>query len=198
MGGDQSVAAFQRQMRPALTWLVGGAFFLFLSNAWLGVFVSLLVLLVLAILWLGLASNAVGESWVLRDRGVVAALPLLPIFGAAVMGWLVVGSIFYWSHVAPSWWLLLRARPAFDLALASGQAPPGVISIARTSGRVVFLTHNGMLGAWRGIVYDPTGRLAAARGWGGRAVPRDVRHLFGSETKWCQRLDGAWFHCHFD
>ncbi len=73
----------------------------------------------------------------------------------------------------------------------------GVAGVARSGPRMVFRTVNGVSGNWAGIVYDPTDRMAAARGWNGGPVAADIRNVFGNSTIWCQRLDSHWFHCQF-
>jgi hypothetical protein len=196
MGGGDSLAVLSVQVRRALIWLAVGAAAIFVANLLVGVG-SLIVVLIVGTLWIALAGDAVAGAWQGREQGPAVAVTLVPIGIAGLAMVLALSPIFYWSNVVPSWWLLRSQRAAFERAVTGGSAPDG-ISVQRAGGRTAFHTVNGMLGAWRGIVHDPTGRLAEARGRGGRPIPRDVRYLFGSETRWCQRLDGAWFHCHFD
>lgn len=196
MGGGDILAAFRRQGQRALIWLAVGAAAVFVVNMLFGM-ASLLAVLVVGILWIALAGDAVAGAWQMRAKGPAVAATVIPAGAAGLAMMLALSPLFYWSNVAPSWWLLRSHRAAFERALAGGPAP-GRVPVERAGTRTAFHTVNGMLGAWRGIVHDPTGRLAQARGWGGRRNPRDIRYLFNSETRWCQRLDGAWFHCHFD
>ncbi|TKD51725.1 hypothetical protein [Sphingomonas baiyangensis] len=197
MGGGDILAAFRAQSRRAALWFGVGVLSIGIANALLGL-VSLLAVATVAIIGIALAGDAGGWAWRARARGMAATSLVAPMLAAAVLMWLAIGPVFYWSHVVPSWVRLQRERPAYEAALQGGPLPGGIASVAREGSRSAFLLHNGMLGAWRAIVHDPSGRLRAAKGWGGRRVPRDIRRLFGSETQWCQRLDGAWFHCHFD
>lgn len=196
MGGGGSLAAFPSQVRRALIWLAGGAAAVCVANMLFGL-ASLLAVLVVGILWIALAGEAVAGAWQMRGQGPAVAATVIPVGAAGLAMMLALPPIFYWSHVVPSWWLLQSNRAGFERSLAGGPAP-GRVPVERAGTRTAFQTVNGMLGAWRGIVHDPTGRLVQARGWGGRPIPRDIRYLFNSETRRCQRLDGAWFHCHFD
>ena len=187
---------------PRVRWLaalvLGGAAALFAANAY-SIWAGLVFGLFLAVLWFAAIGEGFLTGWELREFGsaapLTAVLPLLLL----PLAWSLNGTAMYWSRVAPSWWLLSRERGEFEASLTTGVAPDGARGIRRAGTRTAFQTENGLLGVWSAIVHDPTGRMAAARGWGGGTVAPDVREAFrGSQTIWCQRLDGAWFHCHFD
>jgi hypothetical protein len=178
--------------------VIGGAAALFVANLLSG-WAMLIVVPLLACLWLWMAADGLRQGWCRRRAGMPALLlPAIPFF-VIPFALFAASHALYWSHVAPSWWRLRSERAAFDGALRGSPAPAGIGGIERSGGRTAFLTANGMLGAWAGIVHDPTDRLADARGWNGRMIPADLRHIFGnSQTIWCQRLDSHWFHCQFD
>lgn len=195
--GATLAATLRPRLRFCIAWVVGGAAALFVANAISG-WAMLAVVPLLACLWLWLAMDGVVQAWRWRQAGVPALLPALVPIVAIPFAAFLASHALYWSHVAPSWWQLRSGRAAFDAALAGGPLPSGIGGIERSGLRTAFLTVNGMLGAWAGIVHDPTDRMAAARGWNGRAIPADLRHIFGnSRTIWCQRLDSHWFHCQF-
>ncbi len=195
--GATLAATLRPRLRFAAAWVIGGAAALFVANAVSG-WAMLFVVPLLGCLWLWMACDGVAEAWRTRSAGMpallLAAIPLIAIPFAAF----AASHSLYWSHVAPSWWWLRSERGAFDAALRGGPVPAGIGGIERSGPGTAFLTVNGMLGAWAGIVHDPTDRLAAARGWNGRVIPADLRHIFrNSQTIWCQRLDSHWFHCQF-
>jgi hypothetical protein len=67
--------------------------------------------------------------------------------------------------------------------------------------RIAFVTQPGVVDNWGGIVYDPTHGVAAAvaPSWtdAGRAVPDQVRELFGGDIVTCQHIDGFFYRCGF-
>jgi hypothetical protein len=171
--------------------VIGGAAALFVANL-LSYWAIPVVVVLLALCWLGLLIDGLMRSWRLRAAGIPALLPaFVPIVALPFAGFLASHAL-YWSHVAPSWWLLRSERAAFDRVLSGGAAPAGVAIIERAGPRRVFPTVNG-----RAIVHDPTDRMAEARGWNGGPVAADIRNVFGNTTIWCQRLDRHWFHCQF-
>ncbi|MGN5375327.1 hypothetical protein [Sphingomonas hankookensis] len=171
---------------------------MFVANVVSG-WAMLLVVPLLGCLWLWLAADGIGQAWRWRCAGMPALLLAMTPILAVPFAAFAASQALYWSHVAPSWWLLRSERMAFDAALTGGPNPAGIGGIGRGGPRTAFLTVNGMLGAWAGIVHDPTDRMAAARGWNGRVIPPALRRIFpNSETIWCQRLDSHWFHCQFD
>ncbi len=194
--GATLAATIRPRLRHAIGWVVGGAAALFVANIASG-WLMLMVVPLIGCLWLWLALDGLVEGW--RNRGVglpALLLPLMPVITVPFAGFLF-GHALYWSHVAPSWWLLRTEREAFAAALAGGPLPVRAGGTERSGPRTAFLTVNGMLGAWAGIVHDPTDRMAAARGWNGGPVATDIRRIFGNNTIWCQRLDSHWFHCQF-
>lgn len=187
----------QSRLRFAAYWIFGGAAALFVANA-IGGWLMLVVVPVLACLWLWLALDGIVQGWRCRSTGLPALiLPAVAIVAVPFAGFLASHAL-YWSHVAPSWWRLRSDRAAFEAALVGGPLPSGVAAIERTGPRTAFPTVNGMLGAWAGIVHDPTDRMAAARGWNAGPIAHDIADTFGNRTIWCQRLDSHWFHCQFD
>ncbi|MEP9402472.1 hypothetical protein [Sphingomonas sp. VNH70] len=201
MSDQRREATLAATLRPRLrwvtAWVVGGTAALFVANV-LGGWAMLVVVPLLGCLWLWAVADGVVQGWRLRHAGLPALLPaFLPFVAMPFAAW-AMGHALYWSHVAPSGWLLRSERAAFAAVLRGGPTPAGVGGIERAGSRTAFLTVNGMLGAWAGIVHDPTGRMAAARGWNGGPVATDVRHIFNGSTIWCQRLDSHWFHCQFD
>jgi hypothetical protein len=69
--------------------------------------------------------------------------------------------------------------------------------------RLAFVQPGGIVDNWEGLVYDPSGSVAAARGWshaGGKqefTAPPAVRGLFGGELVACRHVDGPWYRCWF-
>ncbi len=195
--GATLAATLRPRLRHAITLVFGGAAALFVANIVSG-WLMLLVVPLVGCLWVWLALDGLVEGWRHRSAGLPALLlPLLPIVVVPFAAFFF-GHALYWSHVAPSWWRLRTERATFDAALHDGPLPARVGGIDRSGPRTAFHTVNGMLGAWAGIVYDPTNRMAAARGWNGGPVARDIATAFGGRTIWCQRLDSHWFHCQFD
>lgn len=196
--GATLAATLRPRLRWCVAWVIGGAAALFVANMLSG-WAMLVVVPLLGCLWLWMAVDGLAQGWRWRKAGMPALLlPAMPLL-AIPFAMFAASHALYWSHVVPSWWRLRSERTAFDLALRGGPAPPGVGGIERSGSQTAFLTVNGMLGAWAGIVHDPSDRLAGARGWNGRAIAADLRHIFGnSQTIWCQRLDSHWFHCQFD
>lgn len=195
--GVTLAATLRPRLRWCVGWVAGGAAALFVANALSG-WAMLFLVPLLACIWVALAIDGIIRAWQARQIGIpavlLAAMPLVAIPFAMF----AANHALYWSHVAPSWWLLRSERAAFDAALRGGPPPAGVGEIERSGSRTAFLTVDGMLGAWSGIVHDPSDRLTAARGWNGGPVAADIAILFGNNTIWCQRLDSHWFHCHFD
>ncbi len=194
--GATLAATLRPRVRLATAWVIGGAAVLFVANALSG-WAMLVVLPLLGCIWFALAIDGIVQAWRSRDAGIpallLAAMPLMAIPFAMF----AANHALYWSHVAPSWWRLRSERAAFDAALSGGLAPAGIGGIERSGSRTAFLTGNGMLGAWSGIVHDPTDHMTGARGWNGGPVAADIRTTFGNNTIWCQRLDSHWFHCQF-
>lgn len=194
---DTLAATLRPRLRYLIAWVLGGAVAIFIANVLSG-WAMLVVVPVLGCIWIALAIDGLLEAWQWRRAGLPALLlPALPLVALPFAAWMM-GNALYWSHVAPSWWRLRSERAAFDAALTGGPMPVGIDRIERSGPRTAFPTLNGMLGAWAGIVHDPTDRMAAARGWNGGPVATDIAAVFGSNTIWCQRLDSHWFHCQFD
>ncbi len=194
--GATLAATLRPRLRLVTAWVIGGAAMLFVANL-LSYWAIPVVTALLALCWLALWIDGLVRSWQLRAAGLPASLPaFLPLIALPFAAFCASHAL-YWSHVAPSWWRLRSEHGAFDRALAGGPIPMGVAGIARSGPRMVFRTVNGVSGNWAGIVYDPTDRMAAARGWNGGPVAADIRNVFGNSTIWCQRLDSHWFHCQF-
>lgn len=192
------VALIAPRIRAAALWLsLGGAAF-FLANFWFGIG-SIIVFGLAAIIWLAIFVDDLVKARERSERLPIRLLTVLPIILALVGAVLLLGPLLYWSNVAPSWLLYHRNHERFQ-ANVEGHGLPisGVLNVSRQNGRTAFMTTNGMLGAWRGIIHDPAGKIAEAQGWGGGPVPSEVRYIFNSNLVWCQQLDGPWFHCHFD
>ncbi len=192
--GETLAATLRPRLRFALAWVIGGAAALFVANLSGGRAVPV-VAAVLAALWLWLVLDGLVQGWRWRTAGLPALLPAALPFVAIPFAAFAANHALYWSHVAPSWWLLRSERAAFDAALRRGAPPAGVPAIERSGARTAFATRADRRTA---IVHDPSGRLATARGWNGGPVGRDVRRAFrGGDIIWCQRLDSRWFHCQF-
>lgn len=66
--------------------------------------------------------------------------------------------------------------------------------------RVAFSDGGGPLDQWGGFVYDPSGRVAQARGFtdqGTLTAPARVRTLFGGDMVSCSHLTGSYYYCIF-
>jgi hypothetical protein len=195
--GATLAATLRPRLRQVVAWVIGGAATLFVANVSSG-WAMMVVVPLLGCIWAALVIDGAAAGWRERNAGLPALLlPFLPLIAVPFAAYLF-GNALYWSHVAPSWWRLRSERVVFEAALTGGSLPSGITAIERSGPRTAFPTVNGMLGAWAGIVHDPTDRMAAARGWNGGPVARDVAEAFGSRTIWCQRLDSRWFHCQFD
>jgi len=196
--GATLAATLRPRLRWVTAWVVGGTAVLFVANVLSG-WAMLVVVPLFGCLWLWAALDGLVQGWRLRRAGLPALLPaVLPFVAVPFAAW-AMGHALYWSHVAPSWWLLRSERQAFDAAVTGGPVPRNVRHVERIGTRIAFATHGEILGEfWSGIIHDPTDRMAAARGWNGGPVATDVRHIFNGSTIWCQRLDSHWFHCQFD
>ena len=196
--GESLAAVIASRVRWNATLLVFGAVATFVGHWWLDE-ESFLVVGALGLLWIVAVVDGGSAAWRARSAGLPALLAAAPALFAFPLFLILLGPLLYWARVSQSWVQLHRDRPAFE-ALTAGRsaALPGTRSVVRVAGATIFPTHNGMLGAWRAIVHDPSGRAAGARGWNGGPVDPDVRFVFGSELVWCQRLDGPWFHCQFE
>jgi hypothetical protein len=194
--GATLAATLRPRLRFALVWVIGGAAALFVANL-LSYWAIPVVVVLLALCWLGLFVDGLVRSWRWRAAGMPALLPtFIPIFALPFAAFLASHAL-YWSHVAPSWWRLRSERSAFDRAIVGGPVPGGVAGIERSGSRIAFPTVMAATGTWAAIVHDPTDRMAAARGWNGGPVAADIARVFGNHTIWCQRLDSHWFHCQF-
>ncbi|MFD1033763.1 hypothetical protein ACFQ15_03770 [Sphingomonas hankookensis] len=194
--GATLAATLRPRLRLAAAWVIGGAAALFVANL-LSYWAIPVVAVLLALCWLGLLIDGLVRSWRLRAAGIPALLPpFVPIVALPFAAFLASHAL-YWSHVAPSWWLLRSERSAFDRARSGGPWPTGVAIVEQAAPRTAFTTRIGPFGSWAAIVHDPTDRMAAARGWNGGPVAADIANVFGNNTIWCQRLDSHWFHCQF-
>lgn len=194
--GATLAATLRPRLRLSVAWVIGGAAALFVANL-LSYWGIPVVVVLLALCWLGLFVDGLMRSWRWRAAGMPALLPaFLPVIALPFAAFLASHAL-YWSHIAPSWWLLRSEHSAFDQALTGGPVPTGVAGIERSGSRVAFRTVNAKTGSWAAIVHDPTDRMAAARGWNGGPVAADIARVFGNNTIWCQRLDSHWFHCQF-
>jgi hypothetical protein len=66
--------------------------------------------------------------------------------------------------------------------------------------RRAYFEFGGLADNSNGIVYDPTGRVAAARGWGpGQrfTTPEGLKELFGGDLLHCSAISGHYFFCGF-
>lgn len=194
---DRLARGLRRRSVAAAVWLVLGLLAMFAGTWWLGqggIFVALAV----AFVALVIVMEAVVAAWGLRAHGLPALLLVGPMLLAIVAALVLLNPILREAHVMPSRQLLARERAAFDAA-AGGAAItiPGVLGTERHGTATRFLTQNGMLGAYRAIVHDPSDVLAGAGGWAGGRIDPAARALF-YDVRWCQRLDAHWFHCHFD
>lgn len=61
--------------------------------------------------------------------------------------------------------------------------------------RIAFVTNPGLADNWTAIVYDPTGKVALARGM--RTAPSDVLMLFGGDIVACGKLVDNFYSCSF-
>ncbi|SOB86480.1 hypothetical protein SAMN06297144_1585 [Sphingomonas guangdongensis] len=177
-------------------WLVIGLTAIFAGTWWLGQ-AGIFVALAVAFAGFVIVMEAVVAVWGLRARGLPALLLVGPMLLAIVATLVLLNPVLRQAHVMPSRQLLARERASFD-AVASGAAitMPGVLAVERRDGAVRFLTQNGMLGASRAVVFDPSDRLAGANGWaGGRISPAAAKLFY--DVRWCYRLDVHWYHCHF-
>lgn len=194
--GATLAATLRPRLRFTAAWVIGGAAALFVAN-FLSYWAIPVVAGLLALCWLGLLIDGLVRSWLWRAAGIPALLfGFVPIIALPFAAFLTSHAL-YWSHVAPSWWLLRSERSGFDRALTGGPVPSNVGTIERSGSRIAFPTVKALSGSWAGIVHDPTDRMAAARGWNGGPVAGDIRNVFRNNTIWCQRLDSHWFHCQF-
>jgi hypothetical protein len=194
---DRLARGLRRRGIAAALWLIAGLAAMFAGTWWLGqggIFVALGV----AFVGFVIVMEAVIAAWSLRAKGLPALLLLAPMLLAIVTTLVLLNPVLRQAHVMPSRQLLARERASFD-AVASGAALtiPGVLGVERKDGAVRFLTQNGVLGASRAIVFDPSDRLAGANGWAGGRVSPEAARLF-YDVRWCYRLDAHWYHCHFD
>lgn len=194
--GATLAATLRPRLRLVAAWVVGGAAALFVANL-LSYWAIPVVAAVLALCWLALLIDGLVRSWRLRAAGIPALLPVFVPINALPFAAFLASHALYWSHVAPSWWLLRSERSAFDRALTGGPAPIGVAIVEQAGPRRAFTTVIDPLGSWAAIVHDPIDRMASARGWNGGPVAADIANVFGNNTIWCQRLDSHWFHCQF-
>ena len=147
-------------------------------------------------------------------RGAVAALALALSFAALMWfgGWWGLARIgdavefrLRFARLEPRYAALvpglLRDAPA-----TSGYQKWGGVTVVVDSGppkRLAFLQPGGIIDNWEGIVHDPTGAVAQARGWrydrGEQEFtsPPAVRGLFGGDIVRCEHVRGPWYRCWF-
>ena len=173
--------------------LSGGVQFMF----WLFIALPAMAVWTLALFAVGLI-----EGWQLRSRpfAALATAALMPL--AAYFLWQPLGRSALLVHFALN-------RPSYDRVVSGLQR--GAIS-RRQAGpdrhdpefhvddgpplRVTFPTASGMPDNWAAVVYDPTGSVRQARGFG-KATPDRVRYLFGGDLVACWHLSGSYYMCGF-
>ena len=150
--------------------------------------------------------------WPALRRGPVAA----PAVGALVLAGVALAVAQPTAMRAGLLIDFLLHRDAFDRAVAAALKDPGaskrhdrteaqpwwrVIVDPGPPARVAFDLGGGVADNWIGVIYDPSGAVAAARGWRARAgdftAPPQVRELFGADIVGCMHLTGAYYRCNF-
>ncbi len=69
--------------------------------------------------------------------------------------------------------------------------------------RVAFPQPGGIIDNWEGVVYDPSGVVATARGWSMQrgsqefTAPPEVRGLFGGDLVICRPIRRSFYRCWF-
>jgi hypothetical protein len=205
-------------VRTAVAWVTGGVVMSLLTSP----LVSHLTAFVLIPAWVGYALLGVGVlvAVVIRllhrqsRRAAAVAGVLVLSFGAALWfgGWQqlahagdAVAFRIRFARLQPRYAALVPALLQ-DTTVASGSQQVEGISYRADPGppwRLAFRQPGGFLDNWEGVVYDPTGVVAQARGWRfDRGVqefsaPPDVRHLFGGDIVECDHVSGPWYRCWF-
>ena len=133
-------------------------------------------------------------------RRWIAGLALLAVAAGFYFGWGAVAGVgdrIVFSMNAARYQQVVDAAPRLaDRGTTHGQhyiidrGPPV---------RMAFV-EDGILDNWVGVVYDPTDRVAEARGWGPDntfTAPPEIKGLFGGDIVWCDRITGHWYRCSF-
>ena len=144
-----------------------------------------------------------------KDRSPASLVLLLAYLGAGLALWVWGG----WLGASGDR-LLFRYRFAHSLGtyervVASLSAAPrespatGAPTFVLDSGppiRVAFPLPGGILDNWEGVVYDPTGEVLRARGWGPGntfTAPPAIRSLFGGDLVICRLVRRPYYRCWF-
>jgi hypothetical protein len=185
-------------------WLAG------LTALWLLVTAGLLC----ASAWLGILAILVWPAWWLATLILILAHLIAALLGDRRLILRALGIVALVSFLAfpPQWFILgamlrfLAERESYDTVvrtyLATGRLDPADGLYARIDpgppGRLLFVW--GQFGDnGNGVVWDPTGIVATARGWG--AKPGDytadpvAQELFGGDLVSCSHLHGHYYHC---
>jgi hypothetical protein len=192
-------AELGQRLHLALLWLLSLGLVTWLSLWLAGVFVHLILLLIFVALAIWLIAAAMVAGFRLRHAGAAAILVALPALAALGLALPTVRLAARMGYAMPSYLLLYRHRAELD-AIASGRElpVPGGYRVAREEGRTAFVTENGMLGSWGGLVHDPTGALTDIDRWQAEIGSEGPPRMFDSIIVWCDPLGGRYYHCAFD
>lgn len=215
-------ATLGRPPWPALAWVGAGVLLMLIGLplvAPFGGMILMLLALPIAVLYgvsglviLGLALHDLAN----RDRRRSAAATLLLVVSSLCAGWF--GGWMWLARTGDAAIFHLRFAanaPGYARVVAAERRAPGASHrLQRRDGigyyveggpplRIAFPQPGGFLDNWEGVVYDPTGAVAQARGWrfdrGQQefTAPPEVRVLFGGDLVECVHIRGAWYRCSF-
>jgi hypothetical protein len=171
--------------------------------------------------WLGLFSFFLSVGWIVVTMALLGACvayglqrsgegALLVALGVALLAFVCLATNLL--QLAGIELRFLLEQPAYERVVGKVRAGQGLGEDRRLLGEVlvevdpgppqrVAFVWDGLVDNWSGVVWDPTGVVATAKGWGKRpgdyTASPTARVLFGGDLVACRSLGGLYYFCSF-
>ncbi|HEY8573656.1 hypothetical protein [Phenylobacterium sp.] len=169
------------------------------ADVWLGLWMIVLFP-ALAFAWVGLVAVSFWRTLADGRRDALLTGVGLVVVAAALVAW---GGQLGTIGVRLRFMLHRAEYEAVTAQVSAGARPRASVGYQVDPGpppRVAFVW-DGLGDNWNGVVWDPSGVVATARGWGERpgdyTASPEAKKLFGGDLVGCTHLRGAWYHCGF-